>query len=126
MSVSTLLSMKLLKVRERGREGEGEGEREGGRERSFTVTDFRPMLSFNSLRAVIYQGFNSLSTAVYIGQVMSCLLDDGDKRLQVELDSELPIKWKLCCGGIAGAVGQSGEHHMTSPACHMINSTPSQ
>ena len=39
---------------------------------------------------------------------MSRLLDDHDNRAQVELDSELPVKWKLGCGAIAGAVGQSG------------------
>ena len=50
---------------------------------------------------------------------MSWSLDDNDNRQQVELDSELPVKWKLCCGGIAGAVGQSGEHHMTRRASHM-------
>ena len=44
------------------------------------------------------------------GHVMCRLLDDGDNRQQVELDSELPIKWKLACGAVAGAVGQSGSH----------------
>lgn len=44
---------------------------------------------------------------------MLWLLDDGDDRQQVELDSEMPIKWKLGCGAIAGAVGQSGDYHMT-------------
>ena len=51
---------------------------------------------------------------------MSRLLDDDDDRLQVQLDSELPIRWKLACGAVAGAIGQSGEHHMTSPQHHMI------
>ena len=45
---------------------------------------------------------------------MSWLLEDDDNRNQVELDSELPVRWKLACGAIAGAVGQSGStHHMT-------------
>ena len=42
------------------------------------------------------------------GHVMSRLLDDSDVRQQVELDSELPVRWKLLCGAIAGATGQSG------------------
>lgn len=50
---------------------------------------------------------------------MSRLLEDDDNRKQVELDSELPVRWKLGCGAIAGAVGQSGECHMTSPDHHM-------
>ena len=39
---------------------------------------------------------------------MSWLLEEGDSRQQVVLDSQLPIRWKLACGAIAGATGQSG------------------
>ena len=55
---------------------------------------------------------------------MSRLLEEGDDRKQVELDSELPVRWKLGCGAIAGAIGQSGEHHMTSHDSHVILPSP--
>lgn len=45
-----------------------------------------------------------------IGHVLSYLLDDDDHRDQLIVDNELPVKWKLCCGGISGAVAQSSEY----------------
>ncbi len=43
------------------------------------------------------------------GVVLSHRLDEDDHRDQLEVDNELPVKWKLCCGGLAGATAQSGK-----------------
>ena len=37
------------------------------------------------------------------------VLDKTDSRDQVELDVDLPVLWRLSCGGISGAIAQSGE-----------------
>ncbi|CAI7990344.1 Mitochondrial adenine nucleotide transporter ADNT1 [Geodia barretti] len=67
-----------------------------------------------------YVGLNFAVYETLKGWVMLQLLEDDDNRQQVELDSELPVGWKLGCGAIAGALGQSGECHMTTSDCHVI------
>ncbi len=43
------------------------------------------------------------------GHVLSQLLEENDHRDQLLLNEELPIKWKLTCGGLSGAIAQSGK-----------------
>ena len=37
------------------------------------------------------------------------VMNMSDHRDQVELDVDLPVLWRLSCGGVSGAVAQSGE-----------------
>lgn len=41
------------------------------------------------------------------GHVLSQLLEDNDVRDELLLNEELPVKWKLICGGLSGAIAQS-------------------
>ena len=52
---------------------------------------------------------NCATSFICVGHVLSYLLEEDDHREQVVVDSELPVKWKLLCGGLSGAIAQSGE-----------------
>ena len=56
-----------------------------------------------------YVGLNFTVYETLKGYVLSYLLEEDDHRDQLVVDNELPVKWKLTCGAIAGATAQSSE-----------------